>query len=120
MAAQIFIGGGLLKWVVMLRAAALVMALSFGANRMSTGTAQVLYWAFATRDGPVDVDHPLIYTGQSIAMTFFATAAAFASLSLWGYTTKKDLSGFGTFLLMGLVGLIVAMIANIFIRSTTR
>jgi hypothetical protein len=62
---------------------------------------------------------PLIYNGTSIALTFFATSAAFVSLSLWGYTTKKDLSGFGTFLLMGLVGLIVASIGNIFIRSDT-
>jgi FtsH-binding integral membrane protein len=60
----------------------------------------------------------IAYTGVSIAQTFFATAAAFTSLSLWGYTTKRDLSGMGTFLLMGLVGLIVVMLANIFIRSS--
>ena len=102
------------------RRCCMVLALSFGINRMSTGTAQALYWAFAARDGPVDVGDLLIYTGRSIAMTFFATAAAFASLSLWGYTTKKDLSGFGTFLIMGVVGLIVAMIVNIFIRITIR
>ena len=60
----------------------------------------------------------LVYTGTSIAQTFFATAAAFASLSLWGYTTKKDLSGWGTFLFMGLIGLIVAMVVNIFLQSS--
>jgi FtsH-binding integral membrane protein len=60
----------------------------------------------------------LVYTGTSIAQTFFATAAAFVSLSLWGYTTKKDLSGFGTFLIMGVVGLIVAMLINLFLQSS--
>ena len=96
----------------------LVMALSFGVNRMSTGTAQALYWAFATVMGlSMSVDPARSTPVQSIAMTFFATAAAFVSLSLWGYTTKKDLSGFGTFLLMGVVGLIVAMIANMFMQS---
>ena len=60
----------------------------------------------------------LVYTGASVAQTFFATAAAFASLSLWGYTTKKDLSGFGTFLIMGVVGLLIASVINIFLQST--
>ena len=60
----------------------------------------------------------LVYTGVSIAQTFFATAAAFLGLSLYGYTTKRDLSGFGTFLIMGVVGLLVAMLINMFLRST--
>ena len=117
-AEQIFFGGGILKYVIIFSPLLLVFALGFGAQRMSTGTAQAVYWVFATLMGLSMSVIPLIYSGQSIAVTFFATAAAFASLSLWGYTTKKDLSGFGTFLLMGLVGLIVAMIANIFIRSS--
>ena len=117
-AQQIFFGGGILPYIIIFSPLLLVMALSFGAQRMSTTTAQALYWVFATVMGLSMSVIPLIYTGSSIAMTFFATAAAFTSLSLWGYTTKKDLSGFGTFLLMGLVGLIVVMIANMFIRST--
>ena len=119
MAADVFYGGGILGWIIIFSPLLLVMVMSFGANRMSTGTAQALYWVFATVMGLSMSVIPLIYNGTSIAMTFFATAASFVSLSLWGYTTKKDLSGFGTFLLMGLVGLIVAMIANIFIRSDT-
>jgi FtsH-binding integral membrane protein len=119
MAEQVFYGGGILRWVIIFSPLLLVMALGFGANRMSTGTAQTLYWVFATVMGLSMSVIPLIYNGTSIAATFFATSAAFVSLSLWGYTTKKDLSGFGTFLLMGLVGLLVAMIANLFIRSDT-
>lgn len=119
MAAQIFYGGGILAWVIIFAPLLMVFALSFGANRMSTGTAQILYWAFAVVMGLSMSVIPLIYNGTSIAAVFFATAAAFVSLSLWGYTTKKDLSAFGTFLIMGVVGLLVAMIANIFIRSDT-
>ncbi|MGZ8282396.1 MAG: Bax inhibitor-1/YccA family protein [Allosphingosinicella sp.] len=116
-AAQVFYGGGILKWVIIFSPILLVMALSFGSQRMSTGTAQALYWVFATVMGLSMSVIPLIYSGTSIAATFFATSAAFVSLSLWGYTTKKDLSGFGTFLIMGVVGLIVAMLANLFIQS---
>jgi FtsH-binding integral membrane protein len=106
-----------LGWIVMLSPLALVMIMSFGINRISTGTAQALYWVYATVMGLSLSSIFLVYTGGSIATTFFATAAAFTSLSLWGYTTKKDLSGFGTFLLMGLVGLIVAMLVNMFFPS---
>jgi FtsH-binding integral membrane protein len=117
MAADLFINGGILKWVVMLAPLGLVMWLSFGINRISTGTAQALFWAYAVLMGLSLSTIFLIYTGGSIAQTFFATAAAFAGLSLWGYTTKKDLSGFGTFLIMGLVGLLVAMLINVFMQS---
>jgi FtsH-binding integral membrane protein len=86
---------------------------------MSIGGLQAFFWSFATVMGVSMSMIPLLYSGTSIATTFFATSAAFVSLSLWGYTTKKDLSGMGTFLLMGLVGLIVVMIGNIFIRSDT-
>jgi FtsH-binding integral membrane protein len=101
-----------LGWIVMLAPLGLVMIMSFGINRISTGAAQALYWVYATVMGLSLSTIFLVYTGGSIAVTFFATAASFLSLSLWGYTTKKDLSGFGTFFLMGLFGLIVAMVIN--------
>ena len=106
-----------LGWIVMLAPLALVMIMSFGINRLSTGAAQALYWVYATVMGLSLSTIFLAYTGGSIATTFFATAASFLSLSLWGYTTKKDLSGFGTFFLMGLFGLIVAMAINAFFPS---
>jgi FtsH-binding integral membrane protein len=114
LAAQVLIGGGPLKWVIMLAPLAFVMVLSFGINKLSIGTAQMLYWAFAVVMGLSLSSIFLVYADSSIALTFFATAAAFASLSLWGYTTKKDLSGWGTFLLMGVVGLFVASILALF------
>ncbi len=119
MARQVFYGGGIFRYVIIFAPLLMVMFMGFRAHRMSTGAMQAFYWAFATVMGLSMSVIPLVYSGTSIAATFFATAAAFVSLSLWGYTTKKDLSAFGTFLIMGLVGLIVAMIANIFIRSDT-
>ena len=107
-----------LRWVIMLAPLAFVMVLSFGINRLSTGTAQLLFWLFATVMGLSLSSIFLVYSGQSIATTFFATAAAFAGLSLFGYTTKKDLSGLGTFLIMGVVGLLVASLVNLFVQST--
>ena len=118
-AQAIFFGGGILGWVAIFAPLIMVFFLAARANHMSVGGLQAFYWSFAAVMGVSMSIIPLIYSGTSIATTFFATAAAFVSLSLWGYTTKKDLSGFGTFLLMGLVGLIVAMIGNIFIRSDT-
>jgi uncharacterized protein len=106
-----------LRWVVGLSPLAIVFAMSFGANRFSTGTLQLMFWGFATLMGLSLSSIFLVYTGGSIATTFFATAAAFAGLSLWGYTTKKSLSGMGSFLIMGLVGLIVAMVINLFLQS---
>ena len=117
-AAQVFTSGGILAWIIILSPLALVMVLSFGINRLSTGAAQAVYWVFATLMGLSLSTIFLVYTEGSIAQTFFATAAAFLSLSLWGYTTKKDLSGWGTFLIMGLVGLIVAMLINLFLQSS--
>ena len=117
--AETVMSGGLLRWVIMLAPLGIVMAMSFGQNRMSTTTLQSLFWAFTVLMGLSLSTIFLVYTGASIAQTFFATAAAFAGLSLWGYTTKKDLSGMGTFLIMGLVGLIVASIVNIFLQSST-
>jgi FtsH-binding integral membrane protein len=119
MAEEIFFGGGILRWVIIFAPLIMVFAMGFGINRMSTTGMQAFYWAFAVVMGLSMSVIPLIYSGTSIAAVFFATAAAFVSLSLWGYTTKKDLSAFGTFLLMGLVGLIIAMVVNVFIRSDT-
>jgi FtsH-binding integral membrane protein len=107
-----------LRWLIILAPLAFVMVLSFGINRLSTTAAQALFWAFAVAMGLSMSSIFLVYTGTSIAQTFFATAAAFAGLSLFGYTTKKDLSGLGTFLIMGVVGLLVAMVINIFLQST--
>ena len=107
-----------LRWVIMLAPLAFVMVLSFGINKLSTGAAQALFWAFAVVMGLSMSSIFLVFTGVSIAQTFFATTAAFAGLSLYGYTTKRDLSAFGTFLVMGVVGLLVAMIINLFVQSS--
>jgi FtsH-binding integral membrane protein len=118
LAYQVLAGPGILKYVIMFSPLAFVMAINFGINKMQTSTIQMLFWAFAVVMGLSLSSIFLVYTGVSIAQTFFATAAAFAGLSLFGYTTKKDLSGFGTFLVMGVVGLLVAMIINMFLHST--
>lgn len=107
-----------LRWLIILAPLGFVMVLSFGINRLSTATAQALYWAFAVVMGLSLSSIFLVYTQTSIATTFFATAAAFAGLSLYGYTTKRDLSAMGTFLIMGVVGLIVAMLINLFLQSS--
>ena len=117
-AAMNAIYGTPLKWLVMLAPLGFVMFLSFGLHRMSFMTAQAVFWAFATAMG-VSLSYIfMVYTGGSIARVFFITAGAFAGLSLFGYTTKKDLSGFGTFLIMGLIGIIIASIVNIFMQSS--
>tara|TARA_B100000678_G_scaffold269124_1_gene255948 strand:- start:255 stop:989 length:735 start_codon:yes stop_codon:yes gene_type:complete len=118
MAEQVLLGGGALAWIIMLSPLAIVFAMSFGQGKFSAGTLQAMYWGFAVLMGLSLSSIFLMYTGASIATTFFATAGAFAGLSLYGYTTKKDLSGWGTFLIMGVVGLIVASIVNIFLGST--
>jgi FtsH-binding integral membrane protein len=116
-APAILFGPGILKYLIMLAPLAFVLVLSFGINRLSTGAAQMMFWGFATVMGLSLASIFFVYTGGSIATTFFATAAGFASLSLWGYTTKKDLSGMGTFLIMGLFGLIIAMVINLFLQN---
>ncbi|MGN6123258.1 MAG: Bax inhibitor-1/YccA family protein [Sphingomonas oligoaromativorans] len=118
MAAQLFMQGGLLRFLVMLAPLGVVMWLSFGINRISEGTAKALFWAYAVLMGLSLSTILLVYTGGSVAQAFFATAASFAALSLFGYTTKKDLSAFGTFLIMGVFGLIVAMLINMFVHSS--
>ena len=109
----------MLGWIAIFAPLALVFGLSFGINRMSASTAQALYWAYAALFGVQFSTLFLAYTGVSIAQTFFAVAAAFLGLSLYGYTTKRDLSGMGTFLIMGVVGLFIALLINMFLRSPT-
>jgi uncharacterized protein len=106
-----------LRWVIMFAPLAFVLVMSFGMNRLSTGTLQLLFWAFATVMGLSMSSIFLVFTGTSIAQTFFAVSVGFLGLSLYGYTTKKDLSGFGTFLIMGVIGLLVAMVINLFLQS---
>lgn len=108
---------GPMMWIVALSPLAIVFAMSFGANRFSKTTLQMMFWTFAALMGLSMSTIFLRFTGGSIAVTFFATAAAFAGLSLFGYTTQKSLSSWGSFLIMGVVGLIVAMIANMFLQS---
>ena len=110
---------GPMMWLVALSPLAIVFAMSFGANRFSKSTLQMMFWGFATLMGLSLSTIFLVYTGGSIAATFFATSAAFAGLSLWGYTTKKDISGWGSFLIMGVVGLIVASLLNWWLQSPT-
>jgi FtsH-binding integral membrane protein len=106
-----------LFWIVLFAPLGLVMWLNFGLNRMSAVTAQALFWLYAALIGVQFSSLFLAYTGASVAQAFFATAAAFLGMSLWGYTTKKDLSGIGTFLIMGVVGLFVALLISLFLRS---
>ncbi|WP_028028989.1 Bax inhibitor-1/YccA family protein [Gemmobacter nectariphilus] len=107
-----------LKWVIMFAPLLVVFGFSALINRMSAATAQLVFYGYAVLMGLSLSSIFLVYTGASIAQTFLVTAIAFAGLSLYGYTTKRDLSGFGTFLMMGLIGLIVASIVNIFIASS--
>ncbi len=95
----------------------MILAMSFGANRMKTSTLQALYWSFVALMGVGLSVALLAYTGESVARVFFITAISFGGLSLYGYTTKRDLSAFGTFLMMGLIGLLVAGVVNIFLQS---
>jgi FtsH-binding integral membrane protein len=118
LAGKIFLAPGFLKYVVMFAPLGLVMWLSFGINSLSETAAKALFWAYAALMGASLSTIFLAYTGASVASTFFATAAGFGALSLYGYTTKRDLSGFGKFLLMGLVGLIIASLINVFTQSS--
>ena len=107
-----------LRWVVALTPLAFVMIMSFGANRLSTTAMQAMFWGFSVAMGLSLSSIFFIYTGPSIAITFFATAGAFAGLSLYGYTTKKDLSGMGSLLIMGVFGLLIASLLNMFLQSS--
>lgn len=107
-----------LKWVVMFAPIAVVFFLGMRLNSMRASTAQGLFWLYAGLVGLSLASIFVVYTGVSITRTFFITAGAFAGLSLYGYTTKRDLSGFGSFLIMGLIGLVLASIVNIFLASS--
>ncbi|TYR31348.1 Bax inhibitor-1/YccA family protein [Mesorhizobium microcysteis] len=106
-----------LRWVVMLAPLAMVFFLSFRVEKMSLSAAQTTFWVFAALMGVSLSSVFLVYTSASIVQTFFITATAFLGLSLFGYTTKRDLTGMGSFLIMGVWGLIIAMIVNIFLGS---
>ncbi len=107
-----------LRWVVMLAPLAAVFFLSFRIERLSVSTANAVFWGYAALVGLSLSSIFLVYTGQSVVRTFFVTAASFGALSLYGYTTKRDLSAMGSFLMMGLFGLIIASVVNIFLGST--
>ncbi|HEY0853982.1 MAG TPA: Bax inhibitor-1/YccA family protein [Devosia sp.] len=109
--------GSPLMWVVALAPLAFVLVLSFGINKLSVGAAQATFWAFAAVMGLSLSSIFAVYTDASIAKVFFITAATFGAMSLYGYTTKRDLTGIGNFLIMGLIGLIIASIVNIFLQS---
>ena len=109
-----------LGWIVTLAPIGIVLAMSFGQNRMSTGTLQILFWSYALLMGASLSTLFLAYTDASIAQCFFATAAGFAGLSLFGYTTKRNLGPLGAFLVMGLFGLIGAMILNLLIFQSSQ
>ena len=107
-----------LRWVVMLAPLGFVLFLSFGLHRMSFSTAQTVFWMFAAVMGISMATIFIEFTGASVARVFFITAGTFAGMSLYGYTTKKDLSGFRSFLFMGLIGIIIASVVNMFIASS--
>lgn len=117
-AALQMIFGTPLKWVVMLAPVGLAFFLSMRIHAMKASTAQGVFWLYAALMGASLASVFIVFTGASIARTFFVTAAAFAGLSLWGYTTKRSLSGMGTFLFMGTIGLLIASVVNIFLASS--
>ncbi len=108
-----------LRWLLMFAPLGFIMVMSFGMNKLSTSALQALFFAFAAVMGLSMASIFLVFSGESIARTFFVTAASFAGLSLFGYTTKKDLTGWGSFLIMGVVGLFLASLVNIFLGSST-
>jgi len=110
--------GSPLRWVVMLAPLAVVFFLSFRVHKMSVPAAQATFWGYAALMGLSLSSIFLVYTSESIVQTFFVTAASFGALSLYGYTTKRSLSGMGSFLIMGLFGLIIVSIVNIFLQSS--
>lgn len=107
-----------LKWVIMLAPLGFIFALSAGLNRMQTSTLQACFWAFSAVMGLSMASIFLVFTGASVARVFFITAAMFGGMSMLGYTTKKDLTGMGSFLIMGVWGLVIASLVNIFMKSS--
>ena len=107
-----------LRWLVIFAPLVFVLFLSFGLNRMAASTARALFFVFSAAMGLSLSTLVLVYTGQSIARAFFITAGAFGALSLYGYTTPRSLSAMGSFLIMGLFGLIIASVVNLFVHSS--
>jgi hypothetical protein len=106
------------KWLVMLAPLGIVFYMSFGINKMSASKAQTVFWIFAALMGLSLSWILLVYTGKSVARVFFITSATFGAMSLYGYTTKRDLTKLGSFLMMGLIGIIIASLVNIFMKSS--
>jgi len=109
----------MLGWIALFAPLGLVFFLSFRIAHMSLATAQTTFWIYAALMGIGLAPVLLLYTGASVAQVFFVTAATFGAMSLWGYTTKRDLTGFGSFLFMGLIGIIIASLVNFFLQSGT-
>jgi hypothetical protein len=107
-----------LIWLIMLAPLGLVMWMSYGIQRMQASTAQMVFWLFSGLMGLSLASVFLYFTGASVARVFFITAGTFAAMSLYGYTTQRDLSQFGSFLFMGLIGIVIASLVNLFIGST--
>jgi uncharacterized protein len=107
-----------LIWLVLLAPLGFVLVLSFGIQRMAAGTAMLLFWLYAAVMGLSLGGIFLMFTGESIARVFFIAAATFGAMSVYGYTTRSDLSRFGSFLMMGLIGIVIASLVNIFIGSS--
>ena len=110
--------GSPLRWVVMLAPLAFVFFFSMRIDRMAASTARMMFFAFSAVMGLSLSSILLVYTGTSVARAFFITAASFGALSLYGYTTRRDLSAFGSFLVMGLIGLVIASVVNLFLQSS--
>lgn len=110
--------GSPLQWVVMLAPLGMVFFLAARINHMKASTAQTVFWVYAAMVGLSLSYIFLVYTGASVTRVFFITAGAFAGLSLYGYTTKRNLSAMGSFLMMGVIGLVIAMVVNIFLESS--
>jgi len=107
-----------LAYLAMIAPLGFVMVLSFGVNKLSTQAAQGLYWVFCAAMGASLTSIFIAYTGESIVRTFFITAGTFAAMSAWGYSTNSDLSRFGSFLMMGLIGVVLASVVNMFLGSS--
>ena len=107
-----------LKWLFMLAPLAMVFVISAGINRLQPAAAQMLFWVFSALMGISMSSIILVYTHTSIVRVFFITAATFGALSLYGYTTKRDMSGMGSFLFMGLIGIVIASLVNLFLASS--
>ena len=107
-----------LQWLLMLAPLAFILVISFGINRLSASTTQMLFWLFAAAMGASLSSIALVYTTTSIVRVFFIASAVFGAMSLYGYTTKRDLTGIGHFMFMGLIGIVIASLVNLFLGSS--